>query len=63
VRGATVLSVSLFTFLRPDTGTVGAAEITGLVVSAFAIMAFFSLRETFHLDLDYVEGEPAKQAV
>ena len=61
VRGATVLSVMMFEFLRPQTGIVGAAEIVGLVVSAFAILAFFSLRETFHLDLDYVEqdGEPA----
>jgi MFS family permease len=61
VRGATVLSVLLFEFLRPTTDIVGAAEIVGLIVSAFAILAFFSLRETFHLDLDYVEhdGEPA----
>jgi hypothetical protein len=63
VRGATVLSVMMFEFLRPGTGIVGAAEIVGLIVAAFAILAFFSLRETFHLDLDYVEGhpEPAKQ--
>lgn len=63
VRGATVLSVMLFEFLRPQTGVVGAAEIVALVVSAFAILAFFSLRETFHLDLDYVETDtkPAKQ--
>jgi hypothetical protein len=63
VRGATVLSVMLFEFLRPQTGVVGAAEIVALVVSAFAILAFFSLRETFHLDLDYVEtdAKPAKQ--
>lgn len=63
VRGATVLSVMLFEFLRPQTGVVGAAEIVALIVSAFAILAFFSLRETFHLDLDYVEtdAKPAKQ--
>lgn len=64
VRGATVLSVMMFEFLRPATGIVGAAEVVGLIVAAFAILAFFSLRETFHLDLDYIEGdaEPAKQA-
>jgi hypothetical protein len=63
VRGATVLSVMMFEFLRPDTGIVGAAEIVGLIVAAFAILAFFSLRETFHLDLDYIEtdAETAKQ--
>ncbi len=55
VRGATVLSVMLFEFLRPQTGVLGAAEIVGLIVAAFALLAFFSLRETFHLDLDYVE--------
>jgi MFS transporter, putative metabolite:H+ symporter len=64
VRGATVLSVMMFEFLRPSTGVVGAAEIVGLLVAAFALLAFFSLRETFHLDLDYVEadGAPAKQS-
>lgn len=63
VRGATVLSVMMFEFLRPATGIVGAAEVVGLIVAAFAILAFFSLRETFHLDLDYLEGdaEQAKQ--
>lgn len=60
VRGATVLSVMLFEFLRPQTGVVGAAEIVGLIVSAFALFAFFSLRETFHLDLDYVETDEKK---
>lgn len=65
VRGATVLTVMLFEYLRPTTGIVGAAEVVGILVSAFAIYAFFSLRETFHLDLDYVEtdeAEPVRQA-
>jgi MFS family permease len=57
VRGATVLSVLLFGALRPDVGIVGAAEIVGLIVAAFALFALFSLRETFHLDLDYVESD------
>jgi MFS family permease len=57
VRGATVVSVLLFGALKPDVGIVGAAEIVGLIVAAFALFALFSLRETFHLDLDYVEGD------
>ncbi|MBL9096077.1 MAG: MFS transporter [Alphaproteobacteria bacterium] len=57
VRGATVLTVMLFEFLRPQTGIVGAAEVVGLITAAFAILAFFSLRETFHIDLDYIESD------
>ncbi len=60
VRGATVLTVSLFGLLREDLGIVGAAEVVGILVAAFALYALASLRETFHVDLDYVEGD-AKQ--
>ncbi|MBI1209838.1 MAG: MFS transporter [Alphaproteobacteria bacterium] len=65
VRGATVLTVLLFGYLRKDAGIVGAAEIVGIIVAAFALFALFSLRETFHLDLDYVEhdGETVNQQV
>jgi hypothetical protein len=62
VRGATVLTVSLFELLRPQAGMVGAAEVVGLLVAAFALLALSSMRETFHVDLDYVEGDGAKQA-
>ncbi|MDZ4869566.1 MAG: hypothetical protein SGI91_19755, partial [Alphaproteobacteria bacterium] len=60
---ATVPAVILFTALKPDTGIVGAAEVVGILVAAFALLAFFSLRETFHVDLDYVEtdAKPAQQ--
>lgn len=63
VRGATVLTVLLFGYLRPQTGIVGAAEIVGIIVAAFALYALFSLRETFDIDLDYIEAdaETAKQ--
>jgi len=57
VRGATVLTVSLFGYLRADAGIVGAAEIVGILVAAFALFALFSLRETFHVDLDYLEAD------
>jgi putative MFS transporter len=62
VRGATVLTVMLFEYLRPSTGIVASAEIVGILVAALAILAFFSLRETFHVDLDYVETDDAKPA-
>jgi MFS family permease len=65
VRGATVVTVLMFEFLRGSIGIVGSAEVVGLIVAAFALLALFSLRETFHVDLDYVEGESktAKQEV
>src|SRR6185295_14289993 len=53
VRGATVLTVLLFGYLRPQTGIVGAAEVVGILVAAFALYALASLRETFDIDLDY----------
>jgi len=62
VRGATVPAVMLFTTIKAETGIVGAAEVVGLLVSGLALMAFFSLRETFDVDLDYVETD-AKPAV
>lgn len=64
VRGATVPAVMLFTALKPTAGIVGAAEVVGILVAAFALLALFSLRETFHIDLDYVEtdAKPSTQA-
>jgi hypothetical protein len=64
VRGATVPIVALFTYLRPDVGIINAAEILGLLVAVLALYALVMLRETFSVDLDYVEtdAKPAKQA-
>jgi len=53
------LTVMLFGYLRPTTGIVGAAEVVGLLVAAFALYALASLRETFDIDLDYVERDVA----
>jgi hypothetical protein len=63
VRGATVLTVMLFEFLRPTAGIIGSAEIVGLLVAILALLALASLRETFHVDLDYIEtdAKPARQ--
>ncbi len=57
VRGASVPAVMLFTYFTPEIGVVGSAEVVGILVAALALLAFFSLRETFHVDLDYVETD------
>lgn len=62
VRGFTVPITLAFGYLRPDLGIVGAAELVAIVVSAFAIYALFGLRETFNVDLDYLETNDAAAA-
>ena len=57
VRGGTVPIVALFALLRPEIGIVGSAEVVAILVSAFALFALVSLRETFDVDLDYVETD------
>ena len=63
VRGFTVPITLLFAYIRPDVGIVGAAEVVAILVSAFALYALFALRETFNVDLDYLEtdAKPSKQ--
>jgi MFS transporter, putative metabolite:H+ symporter len=63
VRGGTVPIVALFALLRPEIGIVGSAEVVAILVAAFALFALASLRETFHVDLDYIEtdAKPAAQ--
>lgn len=57
VRGATVPMTMLFAYLKPTQGIVNSAEIVGLIAAALALFALGMLRETFGIDLDYVEGE------
>ncbi len=63
VRGFTVPITLLFAYIRPDVGIVGAAEVVAILVAAFALYALFALRETFNVDLDYLEtdAKPSKQ--
>ena len=63
VRGFTVPITLLFAYIRPDVGIVGAAEVVAIMVSAFALYSLFALRETFNVDLDYLEtdAKPSKQ--
>lgn len=62
VRGATVPAVMLFTAMKNEAGIVGSAEVVAILVAAFSLYAFFSLRETFHVDLDYVEQDAKRAA-
>jgi MFS family permease len=65
VRGFTVPITMAFALLKDEFGfgIVEAAEIVGIGVALLAIVALIGLRETFHVDLDYVETDtkPAKE--
>lgn len=65
VRGFTVPITMVFALLKDQfgLGIVEAAEIVGIGVAVIAIVALIGLRETFHVDLDYIETDkkPAKE--
>jgi hypothetical protein len=55
VRGSVVLLLFLFEQLTKPLGLVGAAAAVGVFSIALAAAGLFGLRETFGIDLDYVE--------
>lgn len=55
VRGSLVAVSALFQFLKPGSGIITAAAITGVLCFALALGSLVSLRETFGKDLDYLE--------
>jgi MFS family permease len=55
VRGLVAVITNSFLWLRPGLGLVGAALAIGAVWFALALVSAFSLRETFGVDLDYLE--------
>lgn len=57
VRGATVPIAMLFSYLKPTAGIVGSAEFVALLVALLAVYALIALRETFDVDLDFIEGD------
>jgi len=59
VRGFTVPITLGFAYIRPELGIVGAAEVLAVMVSLLAVYALFGLRETFNVDLDYLETDNA----
>jgi MFS transporter, putative metabolite:H+ symporter len=58
VRGMVVVLSTLFSYLsiEADMGFVGAASLIGTVVMALAIFSTIRTQDTFHKDLDYIEG-------
>ena len=56
VRGATVLLTLGFTALAKSCNTIFAASLIGAVVIALALYACFTMEESFHKDLDYLEA-------
>ncbi|HYG68352.1 MAG TPA: MFS transporter [Anaeromyxobacteraceae bacterium] len=55
VRGLVVVVNLMFLWLRPQLGLVGAAVAVGLVWFGLGLAGALRLRETFGVDLDYVE--------
>ncbi|MCC6186525.1 MAG: MFS transporter [Chitinophagaceae bacterium] len=58
VRGAVVILTTVFTYLNANSelGFVGSAIAIGTVVLALAMYATIKTEDTFHKDLDYIEG-------
>jgi len=59
VRGFTVPITMAFALLKDQFGfgIVEAAELVGIGVVIVAVIALIGLRETFHVDLDYIETD------
>ena len=55
VRGGAIALSSLFLALKPMLGVTGSLQIIGGTTFLIALYAVWTLRETFSLDLDYVE--------
>ncbi len=57
VRGSLIFVSLLFTQLQKKTDYVTAGWITGVVVMIVGIISVMLVEETYHKDLDYIEGE------
>ncbi|RME15473.1 MAG: MFS transporter [Bacteroidetes bacterium] len=57
VRGSVPLMSISHLYLRDYVGTVTSAIIIGVVIFALALWSVYQLEETFHKELNYVEGE------
>jgi MFS transporter, putative metabolite:H+ symporter len=60
VRGAVVLITSAYLFGRDRLGPVTAGAVVGAACIGIALFAAFSLRETYGIDLDYLEVDEDK---
>lgn len=61
VRGTTVLMTLLLNTLKGQVGVLVSAQFIGLLVCAFALLALKRMRETFALDLNFVEVDGGTQ--
>jgi len=57
VRGSVPLMSISHLYLKDYVGTVTSAIIIGVVIFALALWSVYQLEETFHKELNYVEGE------
>ena len=55
VRGAVVPMTTLFTYLKPSLGVIGAAQVDGIIVFSLSLIALYFLKETFGRDMDFLE--------
>lgn len=55
VRGSVIFLTLGFRFLETQMNTVSAAVTIGIITFVIAFMALYSMEETFHKDLNYVE--------
>lgn len=61
VRGSTVIMTLTFSSLKPDFGAAGAAALIGGTILGLALLSVWRMRETFGVDLNFVERRPEKK--
>jgi MFS family permease len=57
VRGSVPLMSISHLYLKDIVGTVNSAIIIGIIIFALALWSVYKLDETFHKELNYIEGE------
>jgi MFS family permease len=55
VRGTTVLVTSAFSYFSGSLGIIGSAVAVGAVVLLFALFSVYTMEESYHKELDYLE--------
>ena len=60
VRGFVVPVTLLFEYLKTPLGIVGSAQVVGMMTFALAGLALIKMRETFGIDLDFLEEDKIK---
>ncbi|MCA3270027.1 MAG: MFS transporter [Thalassospira sp.] len=57
VRASVIPMTLLFKELKPDMGLIEAAMVVGVIVFSLGAFAAWKMQETFHKDLNFLEGE------